>query len=211
MPFTVCAHALIISALIYPCAFVHAWEQNIILTWSQNMQSVPQKCLVCPLNAKQTWSGTVYMYATHYREEGKGKKEAVQKRWWEVTILQAGRVQALVLWEVGQFSFSFFILTHNCNGTRFSIICSWSALENLRLFDKTNPEVGQTQLGLTLVMFGSGVSRSIWNQFSCVGAISSCRPALGGLVLRKCTALSESSFGLSEWNLIPLEKIKCPN
>lgn len=54
MPFTVSAHALIISALIYPCAFVRAWGQNIILTQSQNMQSVPWKCLVRPLNEKQT-------------------------------------------------------------------------------------------------------------------------------------------------------------
>lgn len=43
MPFTVCASALVISALIYPRASVHAWGQAIILIWSQNMQSVPQK------------------------------------------------------------------------------------------------------------------------------------------------------------------------
>jgi len=57
----------------------------------------------------------VYVYATCYREQGKGKKEAVQKWWWEVAILQAVQVQILVLWEVGQFSFSFFILAHTCN------------------------------------------------------------------------------------------------
>lgn len=187
MLLTVCAHALVISALIYPCAFVHAWGQNIILTQSQNMQSVPPKCLVHPRNEKQAWSGTVYMYTTCSREKGKGKEEAVQN-WWEVAILQVVRVQTLVFWEMGQFSFRFFILTCTCNGTWFSIIYSWCALGNLKLFDKTNPEVGQTQLCLTSVAFCSGVSRSIWNQFSCVGAISSCGQAFRGLVLRKCTA-----------------------
>lgn len=32
----------------------------------------------------------VYMYATLYREEGKGKKEVVQKWQWEVVVLQEG-------------------------------------------------------------------------------------------------------------------------
>lgn len=54
MPFTVCASGLVISALIYPRASVHARGQDIILTWSQNMQSIPQKLLVRSLNEKQT-------------------------------------------------------------------------------------------------------------------------------------------------------------
>lgn len=58
----------------------------------------------------------VYMYATLYREEGKGKKEVVQKWQWEVVVLQDVRVQTLVLREVGQFLIRFFILTHPCNG-----------------------------------------------------------------------------------------------
>lgn len=161
------------------------------------MQSVPQKCLIRPLNEKQTWSGIVCVYATGYREKCKGKKEAVQTWWWEVDVLQALQVQTLVLWEAGQFSFSFFILAHTCGGTWFSINCSWSALGNLKLFDKTDTEVGQTQLQLTLLTFCSGVSRAIWNQFSCIGAISSSRQALRRLVLRKCTAYN--SFRKSFW------------
>lgn len=58
----------------------------------------------------------VYMYATFYREESKGKKEIVQKWQWEVVVLQDVRVQTLVLREVGQFLIRFFILTHPCNG-----------------------------------------------------------------------------------------------
>lgn len=56
-----------------------------------------------------------------YREEGKGKKEAVQKQWWEVAIVQAVSVQTRMLWKVEQSSFSFFILTHSCNITQFQI------------------------------------------------------------------------------------------
>lgn len=59
----------------------------------------------------------VYVCATGYREKGKVEKGAVQIWWWEVAVLQALQVQTLVLWEVGQFSFSFFILTHTCGGT----------------------------------------------------------------------------------------------
>lgn len=161
------------------------------------MQSVPQKCLICPLNEKQTWSGMVYVCATGYREKGKVEKGAVQIWWWEVAVLQALQVQTLVLWEVGQFSFSFFILTHTCGGTWFSIIYSWSALGNSKLFDKTDTEVGQTQLHLTSLTFCSGVSRAIWNQFSCTGAISLHVQALRRLMLRKCTAYN--SFRKSFW------------
>lgn len=52
------------------------------------------------------------MYATCYREEGKGKEEDVQKWLWEVAVLQDMRVQMLVLREVGKFLIRFFILTH---------------------------------------------------------------------------------------------------